>query len=122
MPYHRNAPLAHRAARCAGEQSTYWQLHDALFLHQQEWSRKRRPARTIRSYARDLGLDLGRFDRCMDDPDVAADVERARRAAIALGVTAAPTFRIGKYLVTGAIPYDSLKTLVDIALREETGT
>ena len=35
---HKNAPKAAEAARCAGEQGKYWEMHDALFNGQSTWA------------------------------------------------------------------------------------
>ena len=34
LPNHPQAPKAAEAARCAGEQSKYWEMHDAMFANQ----------------------------------------------------------------------------------------
>ncbi len=36
---HPNAPAAHVAAHCAGEQGKFWEMHDLLFEQQDVWSR-----------------------------------------------------------------------------------
>ena len=36
---HPNAPAAHVAAHCAGEQGKFWEMHDLLFDQQDAWSR-----------------------------------------------------------------------------------
>jgi protein-disulfide isomerase len=35
---HPNAPAAHVAAQCAGEQGKFWEMHDLLFEQQDAWS------------------------------------------------------------------------------------
>ena len=40
---HPNAPTAHVAAECAGEQGKFWEMHDLLFETQDEWSRLPNP-------------------------------------------------------------------------------
>ena len=38
LGFHPNAQKAAEAARCAGDQGKYWEMHDALFKNQSEWS------------------------------------------------------------------------------------
>lgn len=38
LPFHNNAQKASEAARCAGEQGKYWEMHDLLFQNQADWS------------------------------------------------------------------------------------
>jgi protein-disulfide isomerase len=37
LPFHNNAKLAATAARCAGEQNKYLEMHDQLFTNQSVW-------------------------------------------------------------------------------------
>lgn len=115
LPIHQHAPLAHHAAACAGEQGQFWGMHDQLFYNQGRWATESRPGRRFRDYAQALGLDLGRYDDCMGSGRYAARIEQAKREAIELNVTSTPSFLIGNQLVAGAIPYDSIKVLVERA-------
>lgn len=117
LPMHRHAREAHHAAACAGEQEQFWAMHDQLFFGQQEWVTAGRPGRKFRDYARTIGLDLGRYDDCMDSQRYAGRIEAAKQDGVARGVTATPTFIIGNLRVSGSLPYDSLKSLVDRAAR-----
>ncbi len=38
LNFHPNAQKAAEAARCAGDQGKYWEMHDELFSKQSEWS------------------------------------------------------------------------------------
>lgn len=38
LPFHNNAQKAAEAARCAGDQGKYWEMHDLLFQEQASWS------------------------------------------------------------------------------------
>ncbi len=113
LPIHDNAMAAHLAAACAGEQDQFWAMHDQLFYNQGRWSRASRPNRQFRQYAQAIGLDTRQFDECVDSERQRARIEAAKNEAVALGVGATPSFLIGDMLVTGALPFDSLRTLVE---------
>jgi protein-disulfide isomerase len=115
LPNHGNAMPAHLAAACAGEQDEFWAMHDQLFYNQGRWSRESRPARRFREYARAIGLEMGQFDECMKSERQRARLEVAKAEATALGVGSTPSFLVGDVLVPGALPYDSLKVLVEKA-------
>ena len=74
------------AAEAAGLQGRFWEMHDSLFADQGHlddphlWQR-----------ARDLGLDLDRFEADRRSEAVAARVERDFRSGIAAGVMKTPT-------------------------------
>jgi protein-disulfide isomerase len=54
---HPQAPKAHEAARCAGDQQKFWEYHDMLF----ERSPKMSPP-DLKQYAQDLKLDAAAFE------------------------------------------------------------
>lgn len=120
LPIHANAMAAHLAAACAGEQGQFWAMHDQLFYNQGRWSRESRPGRRFREYAQALGLELDRFDECVSSERQRARMEVAKTEAMALGVGSTPSFLVGDVLVPGALPYDSLKTLVEKAAARAT--
>ena len=92
LSFHRKAPLAAVAARCAGEQKKYWEMHDIIFENQ-----KRLGKELYLETAEILQLDISRFDKCLDEQkhmnDVYADMERGENN----GVSGTPKFFIGKY-------------------------
>ena len=83
--HERAVPVA-CAAEAAAAQGAFWAFADALYGDQGRlddphlWER-----------ARDLGLDLERFDEDRRDPVIAARVQRDTRAALAAGATTTPT-------------------------------
>ncbi len=115
LPNHRHSPLAHQAAACAGEQGRFWEMADQIFFNQARWVPERNPAGTFEDYAGALGLDRNRYDSCMDGRRGAENIEAGRQAGLAVGVSSTPSFVIGGLLVTGALPYDSILTLVELA-------
>ncbi len=89
---HPLAMLAARASRCAGEQERFWEMRHAILVANDVLSR----AALSRS-ARDLKLDMARFDACTDDSSRFADLIRQDvvegRAA---GIAGTPSFVIGR--------------------------
>ncbi len=116
---HPKAMGAAEAAECAGQQGKFWPMHDAIFADQARLD----PADLLQK-ARSVGLDEGRFSRCLEaeDPKVRADVGTAR----SLDVTGTPTLFIGvrradgdvdvKRRVTGAVPASQLAAVLDLVL------
>lgn len=116
---HEAGNLAHEAAACAGEQGLFWPMHDQVFYNQGRWMQDRRPARTFRGYARDIGANLDQYDECMDERRYLPRIIATREQGIALGVQSTPTFIVGGLMVAGALPYDSIRTLVMRAMPAE---
>ena len=97
---HPHAEFAARAAVAAGLQGRFWQMHDRLFEHQGELEYE-----DIAGYAADLGLDVEKFLRDVDDESTAERVRADVRSAEASGARGTPTFFIGDRRHTG--PYDA---------------
>jgi protein-disulfide isomerase len=112
---HPNSMPAHLAAACAGEQGKFWEMHDELYFNQGRWAPVSRPQRDFRAYAKAIGLDLGRYDDCVDSGRYQARMMALKEDGMRRGVNSTPTFDIGTLRMTGYIDYDSLKVLVDQA-------
>jgi protein-disulfide isomerase len=91
---HPNAMAAAMAAEAAGEQGRYWEMHDALFEYQGQWSNTPNAEAVFLALASRIGLDSNAFMRAMRSPElqqrILKDVERAQVAK----VEAVPTFFI----------------------------
>jgi protein-disulfide isomerase len=59
---HPNAFSAARAAEAAGKQGKYWEMHDQLYVNQQAWSGSTKAKSFFDGYAKNLGLDVKKFD------------------------------------------------------------
>ncbi len=88
---HAQAVPAAMSAHCAGAQGRFWEMHDALFVHQGRLGPSLYP-----ELARGLKLDKAKFKDCLEnqvpETGIREDVNLARR----LGLTGTPTFLIGK--------------------------
>lgn len=113
LPMHANAPKAHEAAHCAGEQGKYWQYHDLLFQNQRALGPDQ-----LRDYARRLNLDEGKFNVCLDGSKYAERVSRGRNLGSESGVTGTPTFFINGEMLVGAQPSDVFVAAIERALKK----
>jgi protein-disulfide isomerase len=117
---HPEARLAAAAARCAGEQDSYWPMHDVLFAAQDEWGGQGQSASEIMTgLAEDLGLNANEFQDCLssgrNDAAVQADLEEG----LSLGVRGTPFFFVDGFPINGAQPYALFEYAVGLA---EEGT
>jgi protein-disulfide isomerase len=97
---HQNAVPAALAARCAGDQGSYWAMHDVLFDNQYEWSGSGSPTATFTRYADELGLETRRFSRCMDTELHVEAIERSRQVAVQLQLNSTPTVFVDNILLS----------------------
>lgn len=93
MPGHRNSGSAARAAEAAAQQGRFRAMHDKLFTTQRAWGESRDAKDAVfRTYARELGLDLKRYDADVASARTAERVSLDQRDGLALGVQGTPTF------------------------------
>lgn len=120
LAMHPNTWHASNAAACANEQGKFWEMHDALFNTQDQWSGQvtRRPKGKMQDLAQQIGLDVGKWEDCFDAQKYLANIQAHEREAIRRGASQTPSFIIGSRLVPGAISYDRFKAYVDTALAE----
>jgi protein-disulfide isomerase len=96
------------ALQAAHRQGKAWQLHDKMFENQQALD----PAQ-IEGYAKEVGLDIARFKKDMDDPKVKQEVLEDQKLANSLGASGTPTFFINGRQLVGAQPFEQFKTVID---------
>lgn len=109
---HPYAEKAAEAAECARGQGHFWPYHDWLFRHQDALEVPK-----LKRYARRLGLDGVAFDRCLDRGRETAEIRRDIAAGTAAGVTGTPTFFVNGRRIVGAVPYATMATTIDAALK-----
>jgi protein-disulfide isomerase len=112
LPMHAKAPKAAEAAHCAGDQGKYWEMHDKLFANAQKLE-----VADLKAHAREVGLDGGKFDQCLDSSEKAKVVEAHKKAGEEAGVSGTPAFFINGRPLSGAQPLEAFKTVIDEELK-----
>jgi protein-disulfide isomerase len=110
LEIHSQAFLAATSALAANNQSKFWPMHDALFAHHNELTRD-----TMLKIAKDLGLDVARFQKDMDSKEVQQAVKKDMADGDKAGVEGTPTIFINGQRYNGPISLSYLKPLVDAA-------
>jgi protein-disulfide isomerase len=108
LGFHPNARQAAEAAVCAEEQDRFWDYHAVLFDNQRALKRDQ-----LIGYAKNLGLDLQRFDQCMSSHETAGRIDTDIADASELGATGTPAFFINGLMLTGAQPIEAFEALID---------
>ncbi len=118
---HPEAPLAHQAARCAGEQNAYWEMHDLLFEQQATWSEAADPTEAFIELAGELDVNGEEFAACLESGRWADAVTDEVNEGLALGVSGTPTFFINGYPIVGAREYELFEYAVSLAEEGKLG-
>ncbi|MCX7751256.1 MAG: DsbA family protein [Blastocatellia bacterium] len=120
---HPQAFQAAEAARCAGEQGKFWEMHDRLFAHQNALQRE-----DLIAHAEALGLNPRRFQQCLEGRRFAERVRRDLSEGQRAGVRGTPSFFVGfaepgekvrvMRVLRGAQPYEAFQQTIEELLRE----
>ncbi|HZM25873.1 MAG TPA: thioredoxin domain-containing protein [Gemmatimonadales bacterium] len=113
LQQHPFSRLAAHSAACADEQSKYWPQHHSIYDSQQDWAQLRDAAPKLRQYAQANGLDLGRYDSCMQSAKYAGRIQASYDEGVQVGVSATPTLMVGGRLYQGRLDSDAIARLVD---------
>jgi predicted DsbA family dithiol-disulfide isomerase len=105
-----HAFLASQAAYCASEQSKFWQYHDALFATNDLTNE------SLDKIARDIGLNLSLFQKCLSADSSAAAIRANLREASQLGINSTPTFVINGRVIRGAADLSVFTLIFDSEL------
>ena len=117
IPSHRNGELAACAVEAAGQQGQLEPMYHKMFETQPQWGEQLVSQRdTFLGFARDLGLDLAKFQAALDAPATLDRVRADRADGTTLGVTGTPTFFINGVEFTGQPTYQALKASIDAEL------
>jgi protein-disulfide isomerase len=115
LGFHPRAKRAAQAARAAGEQGKYWEMHDKLIgsgvepAHLEEAD--------IERYVHELRLNKKAFKAALERPALARAVEQDVQQGSKLGVTGTPVFFINGRRLSGAQPYEKFERLVEQELK-----
>jgi protein-disulfide isomerase len=108
LSFHQNALPAAEAAEAAREQGKFWQMHDRLFAAQRELS----PS-TYERIAREIGLDLRRFEAATRSGKHRSRIQEDQQLAARVGASGTPTMFVNGEKVEGAVPFTTLKAVID---------
>lgn len=111
LAFHKNAKIASEAALAAGAQGKFWEMHELLFQNQKQLDRE-----NLSDYARQLGLNIEKFDADLDAHVYAPQVDLETKQGQSAGVSGTPTFVINGKLLPGAQPLSEFKAAVNEAL------
>lgn len=105
---HAHALRAAEAAESAAAQNKFWEMHRRLFLHPDKLEE-----RNLRHHAREIGLNLERFDREMAAGIYRDQILKDCQSSMIQGISGTPTTFINGelYALSGAELLNAVKAL-----------
>jgi protein-disulfide isomerase len=111
LGFHQNAQKAAEAAECAGEQGKYYEMHDLLFEKGVQGG-----VASFKQYAKQIGLDTGKFDTCLDSGAMAGEIRKDMSDGQKAGVQGTPGFLVNGQLISGAQPFAVFEQVIEAEL------
>lgn len=114
---HPNAPFAAMMLRCSAEQGKYDEAKTMLYSVRAEFDRE-----FVDGYAERMSLDKTAYDTCLEKPEIHQAIGNSIGYGQMLGLTATPTFIIGKksgdvvtdyQILTGPVPVERLERIIE---------
>jgi protein-disulfide isomerase len=105
---HPFAKKAAEAAECANEQGKFWEYADKLFENQRSLS-----SDYFSALAKQMKLDSSKFDKCLTDGKYAGKVASDAQLGQSVGVRGTPASFINGELVSGAVPFETIKAKIE---------
>lgn len=117
---HKHAMMAAQAAEAARNQGKFWEMHDRLYRNQNTWKDLPDGRSIFIGYAREIGLNVERFSREMDSPEVQQRITSDMQRGSGVGVTGTPTVFIeGQMLRFESTTPDGLRQGINIMLQRK---
>jgi protein-disulfide isomerase len=107
---HPHAELAAEAAEAAGAQGQFWTMHELLFASSQHLKEKH-----LLGHARQIGLDIARYQNEMNDHVYLQRVQEHMQGARRLGVRSTPSFYVNGVFIDVSFGLERLHEAIDRA-------
>ena len=102
------SPKAAEAAQCAFDQGKFWEYHDLLYA--------KSPAigvNDLKAYASQLGLELNKFNNCLDSGQNIPKVDQSTNEGHRYGFNGAPAFVVNDQKLIGPPSFETLQSIID---------
>ena len=120
LPMHDKAFDAARAAEAAGQQGKFWEMHDLIYDKQKDWSVMSDYRKTFSDYAKQLDLNVGKFENDMLGDNANSRVAADKKRGDAVGVKATPSIFLNGHLLTpDEMVVARFRQLIDQALTQK---
>lgn len=117
LDFHPWAMNAAIATECAAIQKKelFWKLYSNFFEKQSEVNPDNVKSKAIEWLSKE-GIDKGKFEKCYDNKETKAKVEKDRQEGMSLGVSGTPGFFVNGIFLGGAMPAQKFEEIIEYEL------
>ncbi len=108
---HPQAMVASQAAEAAHRQGKFWPMHSLIFENQESLSKAK-----LRGFAQELGLNMDKFNKDFDSPEVATYVTQQRGEGETAQINGTPSLFINGKVYMGEKSVEAISAEIDKAL------
>jgi protein-disulfide isomerase len=108
LDFHPQAKPAGRAARCAGEQGKFWEMHTGLLRNPGALDEA-----DLKGRAAKLGVDTKSFGECIASNKYDEVIQKSVENGRAIGVSGTPTFFLNGRSFSGAQPFEVFERMIE---------
>ncbi len=112
---HPQAKIAAQASLAAHVQGKFWEMHDKLYGNTRSINRA-----NIGEWAKQIGLDLARFNADIDSQSIITAVEKEEAEGEKIGVEATPTVFVNGKKYMGSLEPAEFKKIIDAEIKNAT--
>lgn len=109
-----SSETAAKWALAAHKQKKYFEFHSAMMKNRSPISDE-----LLEKVAKDIGLDVDRLKKDVEDPSVELQIEKNRALAGNVGVSGTPAFILGDKVIPGAQPLSSMQQKIEALRRKK---
>jgi protein-disulfide isomerase len=107
------SPQAAEAAQCAHEQGKFWEFHDSIFESDNPGAISKAD---LTAYAAKIGLDMDKFNECVDSRRYRDKVNNQQHEAFEAGFNGSPAFQVNDEPIVGAQRFEVFEKVIDSIL------
>ncbi|OGF32302.1 hypothetical protein A2533_00495 [Candidatus Falkowbacteria bacterium RIFOXYD2_FULL_35_9] len=115
LSFHPNAQKAAEAYECGAEQGKFWEMKNKLFDLNESGTMS---VANYKKAAVELKLNTSQFNTCLDSGQYASKIASQQQDAITFGVEGTPGNFLNGQLVSGALPFEQFKPVIDQILAQ----
>lgn len=118
LSVHPNAEISAEAAEAAAKQGKFWEMHEMLYEHQNDWAELPNPISVFEQYANTIGIDGTKLKADLDAHSLSTVVEADQADGDKLGINSTPTFFVNNVEITQVPSFDTLDQMIKKALSD----